>query len=68
MTESPRTFKYVDKDRILPWIDTKIESFNNEIDDKRNSSISMCLRCKKLMLEELKNGLETGLFDWQPAE
>lgn len=51
----PRTFKYVDKDRILPWIDGQLSNLENHY--------------KYLAaLEEIKSRIIDGQFDWQPSE
>lgn len=50
-----RTFMYVDKERIIRWIDSRIA--NPEVDPQYRSAL---LQIRYYILE--------GLFDWQPAE
>jgi len=55
-----RTFKYVDKDRIIPWIDKQIELNSKEGSPYSCAVIETYERVKREIIE--------GLFDWQPFE
>jgi len=55
MTAAPHTFKYIDKDRMIPWIDAQLKNLNHH-------------HQYLAALEEVKRNVEFGLFDWQPAE
>jgi len=55
-----RTFKYVDKDRIIPWIDKQVELNSKEGSPYSFAVIETYERVKKEIIE--------GLFDWQPFE
>ncbi len=58
--DNGRTFKYVDKDRLYPWIDKRIEFLSEIRGTEQHGRIEQ--------LKELKEKVESGLFDWQPAE
>ncbi len=53
-----RTFMYVDKDRLLPWIDKEIKEYEDNIQ----------FRYRVEVLEEIKENIIMGLYDWQPSE
>jgi len=55
-----RTFKYVDKDRIIPWIDKQVELNSKEGNPYSFAVIETYERVKREIIE--------GLFDWQPFE
>jgi len=52
-----RTFKYVDKDRIMPYLKKRASQLQN--DRKTKCSVE---------IESLIAKIENGYFDWQPAE
>lgn len=55
-----RTFKYVDKDRILPWIDRKLSELSLSNGSESYGRLEQ--------LREIKDNIEYGVFDWQPSE
>lgn len=55
-----RTFKYVDKDRIIPWIDRKMSDLSISNGMETHGRIEQ--------LQEIKDNIEYGVFDWQPSE
>jgi len=52
----PHTFMYVDKERIVPWLDEQIEC---------NKGVKAHVPC---VLKKLRKRILDGQFDWQPAE
>ena len=60
-----RTFKYVDKDRIIPVLEERmkecIELVNLYGDDEY-------LDGKRSAIQRLHDEIIDGLYDWQPAE
>jgi hypothetical protein len=65
---SERTFKYVDKDRIIPWIDKEIRKLNDVISKQPLYNSCVCERSQLIVLEQIRREIIFGLFDWQPSE
>lgn len=55
-----RTFKYVDKDRLLPWIDKQIAKYSAKHGIANLERVAL--------LKELRMVVVDGVLDWQPAE
>ena len=65
-----RTFKYVDKDRFLPWVDAELSRLKQRIDDdeKVGKFIHIEERMRIKTLEDVRELVVEGIFDWQPSE
>lgn len=64
----PRTFKYIDKDRILPALNKRrrelIDSCIEEVGpDRRMDLLQIADEIGKII-----ENIEMGMYDWQPAE
>ena len=64
----PRTFKYIDKDRILPALNKRrrelIDSCTEEVGpDRRMELLQIADEIGKII-----ENIEMGMYDWQPAE
>jgi len=60
-----RTFKYVDKDRIIPVLEKRMEEYIE--------LVNLCgddeyLDGKRSAIQRLHDEIIDGLYDWQPAE
>lgn len=63
-----KTFKYVDKDRILPWLKQRRNALLDSADDDMNMLNASALYSKASAFQDVIEGIEAGLWDWQPAE
>lgn len=55
-------YKYVDKERILPWLVAEI------IRLKLLSEVDKSMTFAIVELEHIKGYIEDGLWDWQPSQ
>jgi hypothetical protein len=64
-----RTFKYVDKDRIMPVLNERIDELMVILDDSDADVTLLCTASGGHMeLYRLRKEMLDGLYDWQPAE
>jgi hypothetical protein len=63
-----RTFKYVDKDRILPWLEKMASYAESTGDDMVGMLEAAALYAKASAYREVAEHIKEGLSDWQPSE
>ena len=60
-----RTFKYVDKDRIIPVLEKRMEEYIELVNLYEDHEY---LDGKRSAIQRLRAEIIDGLYDWQPAE
>jgi hypothetical protein len=55
------TFRYIDKDKILPWLESEINFHMDDADGEYAYQKFLLLR----QLVDIKHFIENGMFDWQ---
>jgi len=63
-----RTFKYIDKDRFVPWLEKKIDTWTIIGDECENMIDASAAYARASSYKEVLELLVTGLWDWQPSE
>jgi len=62
-----RTFKYVDKDRILPWLQREYEKWVDTAYETDDPVAKAGYRGRAMMCRDILAKIQEGLWDWQPA-
>ncbi|MFA5133137.1 MAG: hypothetical protein WC444_07460 [Candidatus Paceibacterota bacterium] len=60
-----RTFKYVDKDRLIPVLDDQILEYTELLEEIGDDDY---IEGKVSMLKRIRSEVLNGYYDWQPAE
>lgn len=63
-----RTFVYVDKNRLVPWLEEQVKEWER-IWKTSDDDIAAAVAAGKVgCLRDIIRWVEYGRFDWQPAE
>jgi hypothetical protein len=61
LEDRSRTFNYIDKrGRLIPWIDAQLKDCAPKSDHPNADNFALLVHLKQIV--------EDGVFDWQPAE
>lgn len=66
VTNSSRTFMFIDKERFVPWL----KKAKDDLVRKAGADVREAEFCagQVQLIETILSGSESGLWDWQPAE
>jgi len=64
----PRTFKYIDKDRILPALNKRRRELIDSCMDTDSQNRRMDLLSMADEIGKIIENIEMGMYDWQPSQ